>query len=165
MIGMISAIVLVYFIPESFMLLYIAIMIILVGVITLLKRKLKFTIRKFYIISIISGFNQSISAAGYGPLATYQELMKNGDYKKTRAITSISEAILSGFGFLLYFVLFDILFTHINLIIILITSGMISTPFGALISDTLNKRKAKILIGIISIVVGILLLLRILSLI
>jgi len=165
MIGMISAIILVYFIPEPFMLTYIAIMIILVGVITLLKRKLKFTVKKFYIISTISGFNQSISAAGYGPLATYQEFMKDGDYKKTKAITSISEAILSGFGFLLYFVLFDILFTQIDLMIILITSGMISTPFGALTSDMLNKRKAKILIGIASIIVGVLLLLRIFSII
>ncbi|MFO7796276.1 MAG: sulfite exporter TauE/SafE family protein [Promethearchaeati archaeon] len=165
MLGMIFAIILVYLLLETFILLYVAIMIIFVGVITLTKKKLKFTARRFYLISMISGFNQSISAAGYGPLATYQEFMKDGDYKKTRAITSIAEAILSGFGFLLYFILFDDVIIEVDLLIILITTGMISTPFGSLTSDMLNKRKAKIIIGITSIIIGILLLLRIFSII
>jgi uncharacterized membrane protein YfcA len=165
MAGMVGAIILVYLLSELYVLFYIGIMIIFVGIITILNFKFKFTNRKFYLISIISGFNQSISAAGYGPLATYQELMKDGDYKKTRAITSISEAILSGFGFLLYFVLYDLLIDQIQLMIILITTGMISTPFGALTSDMLNKRKSKIIIGISSIIIGILLILRIFSII
>lgn len=165
MAGMIVAIILVCILPEFFTMFYIAIMIIMVGGITLTRKKLKFTARKLYLVSLISGFNQSISAAGYGPLATYQEFMKDGDYKKTRAITSISEAILSGFGFLLYFVLYDVIFKDLELMIILITTGMISTPFGALTSDELDKRKAKILIGVASIIVGILLLLRIFSII
>lgn len=165
MLGMIFAIILVCLLAEQFILLYVAIMIIVVGIITLTKRKLKFTARKFYLISIISGFNQSISAAGYGPLAAYQEFMKDGDYKKTRAITSISEAILSGFGFLLYFILFNGLFQEMDLLIILITTGMISTPFGSLTSDLLNKRRGKIIIGIISILIGVLLFLMIFSII
>jgi len=140
-------------------------MIILVGLITLSQYKLKFSIKKLYIVSFISGFNQTVSGAGYGPLATYQEFIKDGDYKKTRAITSISEAILSGFGFLLYFIFYDVLTANLQLTIFLIISGIIGTPLGALSSNYLNKKKAKVVIGLISIILGILLFLKAFSLI
>jgi uncharacterized membrane protein YfcA len=165
MLGMIIAIIFIYFSFRFIILIYIAIMIILVGVITLSKFKLKFSLKKLYIISIVSGFNQTISGAGYGPLATYQEFMKDGDYKKTRAITSISEAILSGFGFLLYFIFYDVLTANLQLTIVLIITGIIGTPLGALSSNYLDKKKAKIVIGITSNILGILLFLRAFSLI
>lgn len=161
MIGMTSSILLIFFLPEYFILIYIALMIFSVGILTLFNIKLLFSPKKFYIISLISGFNQTLSAAGYGPLAAYQEFLKNGDYKKTRPITAISEAILSGFGFLLYFVLFNFLLGNLKLMIILIITGMIGTPLGAISGEYLNKRKAKKLIGILSIIFGIILLIYI----
>lgn len=162
MIGMISSIVLVYILPEPFILIYVGFMIMFVGLISLVKVKITFSPQKFYLISLISGFNQTLSAAGYGPLAAYQEVLKNGDYKKTQPITAIAEAILSGFGFLLYYIQFGFLLANIKFMLILIITGMIGTPLGAISSDYLDKRKAKIGIGILSIFLGILLLLYLL---
>lgn len=165
MIGMIVAMFFIYITPKFATLLYIALMIIAVGIITLINYKFKFTLKKFYIISIISGFNQTISGAGYGPLATYQEILKNGNYQKTQAITSISEAILSGFGFLLYFIFFDILMPNLQLTILLIVTGIIGSPLGALSSNYLDRKKAKKVIGVFSIMIGIILFLRVFKLI
>jgi uncharacterized membrane protein YfcA len=160
MTGMILAIFFIYLSSEFMILIYIGIMVIVVGFITLSSYKLQFSSKNFYLISIISGFNQTISAAGYGPLTTYQEILKDGEYKKTRTITSISEAILSGFGFLLYFIFYNILSANLQLTILLIVTGIIGTPLGALSSNYLEKKKAKIIIGIFSILLGILLFLK-----
>jgi uncharacterized membrane protein YfcA len=158
--GMIFAIILVILFQEVFMNFYIGIMIILVGIFMISQKRFKFSEKKMCAISFLGAFNQTISGAGYGPLAAYQQMFKNGNYEKTEAITSFSEAMLSGFGFLLYYIWFGFPIDFLNLGIVIVISGVIATPLGSLTERYIKRRKAKYIIGIISLSFGILLLIK-----
>ncbi|MBD3196505.1 MAG: TSUP family transporter [Candidatus Lokiarchaeota archaeon] len=165
MIGMSFAVVLSLLIPIILINIYITSMIIIVGIISLIGISVKFSFNKMYIISSISAFNQGLSSAGYGPLATYKQIIRDGEYEKTQAITSFSEAMLSGFGFLMYFIFYDYIFINIEFSIVIIISGIIATPIGALAEPYLNKKLGKNIISILHLVLGFLMILFILGII
>jgi uncharacterized membrane protein YfcA len=158
--GMIFAIILVILFQEVFMNFYIGVMIIVVGIFMISQKRFKFSERRMCAISFLGAFNQTISGAGYGPLAAYQQMFKKGNYQKTEAITSFSEAMLSGFGFLLYYIWFGFPTEFLNLGIIIVISGIIATPLGSLTERYIKRREAKYIIGIISLGLGILLLVK-----
>jgi len=158
--GMVFAIVLVILFQETFMNFYIGFMVIIVGIFMITQKRFKFSERKMCAISFLGAFNQTISGAGYGPLAAYQQILKNGDYEKTEAITSFSEAMLSGFGFLLYYIWFGFPFEFLNLGIVIVVSGIIATPLGSLTERYIKRIEAKYSIGFISIGLGVLLLMK-----
>ncbi len=80
------------------------------------------------------------------------------DYKKARISTSLSKAIISGFGFLFYFIFFGFTFFQIELLMVIIISGLIVTPLGALLEDVIEKRViVRTIIGLISTLLGFLL--------
>jgi uncharacterized membrane protein YfcA len=164
-VGITISVALIYIIPEQirnfFMIFYIAGMLIVVGILIILKR-LHFNRKEMLFLSGLSGFNQGISGAGYGPLARYfEEMLLETDYKKARISTSISEAIISGFGFLFYFIFFGSTFFQIELLMVIIISGLIATPLGALSEDVIEKRDIiKKVIGLISILLGLLLFIK-----
>lgn len=160
MTGMILAIVFVILFQEIFMSFYIGIIVIFVGVFMISQKRFIFSQEKMIAISFLSAFNQTISGAGYGPLASYQQMFKNGDYEKTEAITSFSEAILSGFGFLLYYIWFGFPLEYLNLGIVIVISGIIATPLGSLTEKYIKRKEAKYIIGSISIGLGIVLLIK-----
>jgi hypothetical protein len=142
---------------------YIGIMILVVGFLMIKEVGFKFSWKKMYIISGIAAFNKGISGGGYGPITTSGQVITGRDHEESVATSVMSESILSGFGFLLFFLLegFPNLELTLTLMIILIISAIVATPLGALTADKLNKQKAKKYIGLISIFIGIFTLIRV----
>jgi uncharacterized membrane protein YfcA len=162
MAGMIFAVILAINLREWFIMLYIGIMIIIVGFIMFQKTQFKFAWWKLYFISGIASFNKAISGGGYGPIATSGQLLSGRAHNEAVAVTSFSEAFLSGFGFLLYFIFEgfrDIIFMF-QLILIMVISGIIATPLGALLTKKLSEDKGEKTIAVISIVLGIITIIR-----
>lgn len=162
-IGMTIAIFLATNMTEEFVMLYIAIIIIMAGVLMLPNIQFQFSWKRMYILSGIGSFNKAISGGGYGPVMTVGQITSGRDARESVAVTDLSEAFLSGYGFILYLIFESfsqrVLLT-IELGIIMIISGLIATPLGALFTRKLDKKKAKKIIGILSISIGIFTLIR-----
>ncbi|TXT65455.1 MAG: putative membrane transporter protein [Promethearchaeota archaeon] len=162
-IGMTIAVFLATILTEEFVMLYIAIIIIIAGLLMLPNIQFTFSWKRMYILSGIGSFNKAISGGGYGPVMTIGQITSGRDARESVAVTDFSEAFLSGYGFILY-VIFEsfserVLLT-IELGIIMIISGLIATPIGALFTKKLDKKKAKKIIGFLSISIGIFTLIR-----
>lgn len=147
---------------ELFMILYIGIMLVIIGILNLANLKIKFAWYKLYLISSISGFNKAISGGGYGPLVTIGQIMTGRDLKSSVAVTELSEAFLSLLSFIFYCI-----FTHfinyeltIPLTIIMICTGIGATPIGALFTKKMKRKHTKIIIGCLSISLGIITIIR-----
>lgn len=160
--GLISAlfgIIIVFILPEIILIIYIAISAIIGGIIILSNIKFHYKAKRLYFLSSLSSFNQAISAAGYGPIASYKQFLKENSFDKNEAVTYFLEAMISGFAFLFYFIFFNESFiSEIELIVILVISAIISTPLGALSKRYVKKITGIKVIGLISIILGIILL-------
>jgi len=161
--GMTLAVFLATVLTEEFFMLYIAFILIIAGLLMLPNIRFKFSWKRMYILSGIGSFNKAISGGGYGPVMTIGQITSGRDARESVAVTDLSEAFLSGYGFILY-LLFEtfserVLLT-IELGIIMIISGLIATPIGALVTKKLDKKKAKKIIGFLSISIGIFTLVR-----
>lgn len=165
-IGTILAIIFALNFSDFAILLYIGLMMVVVGLIVLFKINFGKSWKKLYAISIIAGFNKSISGGGYGPLATSGQLMSGGQVRNSVGVTQFSESTISIIGFLLYLILNDfvqVLLT-IQLAVIMVLSGMFSAPIGAMITRKLDEEIARKVVAILSITLGTITLLRILLL-
>jgi len=162
MIGMTAAIFLAINLNELIINIYIGVMILFVGIIMVRELSFRFSWKKMYIISGLASFNKAISGGGYGPITTSGQVISGRDHEESVATSVISESFLSGYGFLLYFLFegFQNLDLTLNLMIVLVISAIIATPLGALTADRLDKRKAKKIIGYVSIGLGIFTLIR-----
>lgn len=163
-IGVTLAVFVAVNVSKLFVNLYIGIMIIVVGIMMIREVGFKFTWKKMYLVSAIASFNKGISGGGYGPITTSGQVITGRDHEESVATSVMSESILSGLGFLLFFLLngFPDVELTIQLMIILIISAIAATPLGALTADKLRKEKAKKYIGIISILLGIFTIIRVL---
>jgi uncharacterized membrane protein YfcA len=165
-IGTILAIFIAFSFSDLVMLLYIGSMMVIVGFIVLFKINFNGSWNKLYLISIVAGFNKAISGGGYGPLVTSGQIMSGSDVKNSVGVTQFSECILSALAFLIYFILNDfvkIIFT-IQLALIMVISGAFAAPIGALVAKRLKESVARKIVGISSMTLGMMTILRILLL-
>ena len=144
--------------PEFYMVSYIGIMTLVVGIILIKQISFQFSWNKIYFISGLAAFNKAITGGGYGPIATTGQIVTGRDHDEAVAVSIFSEAFLSGFGFLLYFILTGFANTEllIPLLVVMIISSIVATPLGALIPKKISKKKGKKVIGWVSIILGIL---------
>lgn len=155
-LGMVLAVAIAVNIPEFFVLLYIGLMLIIVGILLIIRISFKFSWKRLYLISGIGAFNKAFSGGGYGPITTLGQLMAKRKVEHSVAVSTFSEAFLSGFGFILYFIFAQTFIINLPFLLVMSIAGIIGTPLGALIASRLKKRKklAKSLIGLASIVIG-----------
>jgi uncharacterized membrane protein YfcA len=157
MLGMSIAIFFAINLSELIVNIYIGVMILTVGILMVKDIGFRFSWRKMYVVSGFASFNKALTGGGYGPITTSGQVISGRDHEESVATSVMSESVLSGYGFLLYF-LFN-RFSHfeltLTLIIVLVISSIIATPLGALTADYLNKRKAKRYIGYVSMILGV----------
>lgn len=154
MIAMLIAMLLVISVSSQILKVYIGITLIIIGIIIFLRKEYKFTTKKLILIGGIGAFNKAISGGGFGPIVTSGQIISGYEPKKAVAVTSFSETILSLFGFLLYVLIQGGIDIFLTLIIIL--SGMFAAPFGALHAKKLKNKGARLIIGILTVFLGIL---------
>lgn len=150
-------------IPLFYLKLYIGILVIAIGLFVLIRKtkKYKFSWKRLFAFGSIASFNKGISGEGYGPVLAGGQILSGVNPKKAVGITSLSEGIVSLFGFGFFIFINGFLDVNWSLIISLLAGGLISTPLAAYFVKSTKERKLKYLIGAISIVSGILILLKI----
>jgi uncharacterized membrane protein YfcA len=151
--GMFIGIFLVLSIPNFYIVIYIGLMIIAIGIIFLAKIRFTLSKKNLYWIGAISAFNKAVSGGGFGPIVTLGQMTTGSEVKKAIAITTLSETLISVFGFVIYLIFIG----HINLMLsfIIIVAGVLASPIGVVHTKKLKEETARIIIGIVIIVLGV----------
>lgn len=164
-IGVIGAVIsatLAVTLPDWFMLTYIGLMMLIVGIVVRFKVSFSGGWWKLYLASGLGGFNKAISGGGYGPIVTSVQIMTGSEVKSSVGITQFSEATISSIAFLMYVVLSDIY--QVTLVmqaaLIMVVTGALAAPVGALFVRKLDDRRARRVVGTCSVLLGLVTLLR-----
>jgi uncharacterized protein len=106
-IGAFIAVVIATSLPQTYVKLYIGVMVTVIGLVILLKRNhtYRFSWGRILMLGGIAAFNKGISGGGYGPVVTSGQLLSGVQTKSAVAITSFSEIVASASGLATFLVL------------------------------------------------------------
>jgi len=163
-LGVIASIISVFIalnIPKLLIITYTGLLVLAIGFILLLKKRFKYTPGTIEVFGILSAFNKSISGGGFGPVITAGQVISGRDAKESIGVSIASEFAISIAGFTMYILLNGPI--NFLLPIILSISGVIATPLGTFGTKKIqNEEKARMAIGSVCILLGILILIKIL---
>ena len=159
-VATIISVVIVLQIPTVFIEIYISVSILIVGLILIFKKSYNFSWKKLEAFSILSAINKTITGGGFGPILTTGQLISGREVKHSIGVTKTAKFLVSVVGFCTFYFLHGI--SDYFLIKILVISGTIATFFGAIGTKKIkNGFKARFLIGILAILLGIFVLLKV----
>ncbi|MFX1379452.1 MAG: sulfite exporter TauE/SafE family protein [Promethearchaeota archaeon] len=163
-LGIIATIISVFIalsLPKSIIITYTSLLVLIIGFILLVKKKFKYTPGTLELFGILSAFNKSLSGGGFGPIVTAGQVISGRNTKESIGVAITAEFAISIVGFIMY----TILNGPINFLLpfILTISGVLATPLGTFSTKKIkSEEKARMLIGIICILLGVLMLVKIL---
>ena len=162
-VGTIAAVFIAISLPKFYLKLYIGILITLIGlvIIATINREYKFSWKKITILGLIASFNKGISGGGYGPVVVGGQLVSGVDEKNAVAITSLSEGITCIVGVIAYILTKDMI--DWVLAPYLIIGAVISVPFSAWTVKIVKSRIMKIIIGFLTITLGLITIINVLK--
>jgi uncharacterized protein len=152
--GAIAAAVLAVKISKGTLTLFIATIIIAMGVVILLTLNRPFRYRPAGIVAIgaVAAFNKGLSGGGYGPLVTSGQVVSGLPSKHAIAITSVAESFTCVIGLTAYLALGR----QINwgLTIPLVTGALLSVPVATLTVRRLPERGLRLVVGLVTLALG-----------
>jgi uncharacterized membrane protein YfcA len=162
-IGVLTAVFFSLNVSKFILTLYIGLMIFCIGIYILfrIKKPSIFRWKKFIIIAILSGFNKGVSGGGYGPLVTGGQVVSGRSAKSSVGSTSLAEGIVCFVGFFAY--LFARGRINWTLALPLLLGAVLSTPFSAYTVKKIPEQLLKVIIGFVTIILGILTLIKLFS--
>ncbi|MFD1513413.1 TSUP family transporter [Halomarina rubra] len=128
------SIVLAYFalvLPESFIKLYVSVLVLVMGVVGLVRARLVTTIeyrpRRLVAFAALAGVNKGIGGGGYGPVVTLGQILSGVYEKSAIAIAGLAESLVSIVG-VLTFVLLAMGGVHMDLLLLpsIFTGGFLA---------------------------------------
>lgn len=153
-IGTLVAVILAVKLPVKLMKLYIALIVLAMGVIMLvaLNRQVRFTWRKIIAVGMVAAFNKGISGGGYGPLVMGGQMLSGIGVKNAVGITSLAEGLTCFVGIILYFLLKSSV--DWKLAPWLMAGAVLSVPLSAITLKKLTEKKIKVAVAITIILLG-----------
>jgi len=153
-IGVLAAVFFSLNVPAFVLKLYIGLMIFCIGVYILIKlnRKSLFSWKGFSVIALLSGFNKGVSGGGYGPLVTGGQVVTGRKAKNSVGSTSLAEGIVCLVGFLCYILVRGKIDWRLALPLVL--GATLSTPLAALTVKKIPEKKMELVIGLLTISLG-----------
>ena len=146
---------------------YVAILVLFMGVLALIRLKIK-DIQRAYkpkmiiAFSVIAGFNKGIGGGGYGPVITMGEIISGVYEKSATAIVSFAESLVSIVGILSFF-LISLAGVEVDLVLLpsIFTGGFLAALVSPYLVRVLPNKIWKMIIPIYAIIIGIISLLKI----
>lgn len=153
-VGAVAAALIAINIPQFYLKLYIAVLILGIGIYILatLGKTFKFTWGKLMGLGVVASFNKGMSGGGYGPVVTGGQLLSGVDAKASIAITSVAEAVTCVFGLVTYLVATPDI--DLSLAPYLMIGGLLSVPLSALSVKRMKTKRLRMYIGIAVILLG-----------
>jgi len=136
--------------------LYIGGLVLIVGVIVLMTRDKKqdFSWFRLLFLGSIASFNKGMSGGGYGPIVTAGQLLTGMDVRAAVGITSFAEGVACIAAFLTYLIAGKQV--DLMMALMLAIGVALSTPLSALIVKKIRARYLKLIIGVATILLGLL---------
>ena len=136
--------------------LYIAILIVAMGVLVLLSRSKDrpFSWRRIVGLGMPASFNKGISGGGYGPVVTSGQLTAGVAPKSAVAVTSVSEALSCLAGVAIYAAVGR--WEALPLAVYMVAGGVMSVPVSALAVRAIRRSLFVTAIGAVTLTLGLL---------
>ncbi|MBL7131050.1 MAG: sulfite exporter TauE/SafE family protein [Candidatus Omnitrophica bacterium] len=119
-----------------------------------LNKNYKFSWKKITILGLIASFNKGLSAGGYGPVVTGGQLLSGVQTKSTVGITSLAEGLTCFVGLVTYFATVPNL--NLKIAPYNLAGAILAVPFAAFTVKITNPERIRLVIGIITLVLGLL---------
>lgn len=160
--GIIGALIAVFFavnIPSIYLKTYIGLMVFCIGIYIIIRRNNedKTSWSKLIFIAILGAFNKGSSGGGYGPLVTGGQLISGRNSKNSVGVTTIAETVICIVAFIGYLFTSTIFW---KLAFATSIGSIVAGPLAAFTVSKVNEKNLKIVIGIITCILGILTLLK-----
>jgi len=154
-IGTISAVFIAVSISKFWLKLYIGVLVTVIGVVILftLNKNYKFSWKKILGLGFVASFNKGMSGGGYGPVVTGGQLLSGVKGRNAVGITSLAEGLTCAVGVAAYFLTKSVI--DWRLAPYLIIGAVISVPFAALTVKKIKTRTLAIIIGIVTLILGV----------
>jgi len=151
---------------------YIGIMVFSMGILILALRnmKIKFSMKRIFVLGAFAGFNKGISGGGYRPVTVAGQILTGREGRSALASTTFSKTAVSLFGVLSYIISHIALnksigevitWDYLELAPFILVGTVLAAPLGALFTKKVDGKWLKLLIGWGTISLGILSLVRI----
>jgi hypothetical protein len=152
--GAIGAAVLAVSISKGMLTLFIATIIIAMGVVILATLNRPFRYRPAGIVAIgaVAAFNKGLSGGGYGPLVTAGQVVSGLPSKPAIAITSVAESFTCVVGLAAYLALGRQI--HWGLTIPLVAGALLSVPIATLTVRRLPEKGLRLIVGLVTLALG-----------
>ena len=153
-VGAIAAATLAVKVSKEMLTLFIACIIIAMGVVILLTINRPFRYRPSGIVAIggVAAFNKSLSGGGYGPLVTAGQVVSGLPPKHAVAITSVTEAFTCVVGLAAYFVLGRSI--NWGLTVPLVAGALLSVPIATLTVRRMPEKGLRLVVGLVTLALG-----------
>ncbi len=144
---------------------YIGIMVFAMGILILIfrKKQIRFSFKKITLLGTIAGANKGISGGGYGPLVVSGQILSGREGKNAIASTSLSEGIICFVGALAFLITSivtssiaggPISYGNWELAPFIVGGAIFSAPLAAFITKKVENRWLIIVVGIVTVVLG-----------
>jgi len=155
--GTLTAVILATNLPAFYIKLYIGILIFSMGILILatLKKTYGFSWKKIISLGLIAAFNKGISGGGYGPVVTSGQILSGVKSKSAIGITSLAEGLTCFVGVVTYLIFSDHQIQW-NLAPSLVIGALLSVPLAAYTVKSFKGNYLKLIIGIVSLLLGLL---------
>jgi uncharacterized protein len=154
-VGSALAAVMATVLPKTVVKLYIAILIVAMGLLVLLSRRREkaFSWRRIIGLGALASFNKGVSGGGYGPIVTAGQLTSGVDSKSAVAVTSVSEALSCLAGVVVYAAAGQ--FGALPLAAYMVVGGVLSVPLAARAVRAFKSRNFATVIGVATLGLGV----------
>lgn len=147
-------------IPEIILKTYIGVMVLGIGIVILVRRNRQSTFSWNGLIGVglLSSFNKGISGGGYGPLVTGGQIISGRETKSSVGSTTLAEGVVCLAAFLAYVIAKGDIFWMLTAATSI--GSIIASPFAALTVKMVKTRRLKFIIGVSTVILGVVTLLR-----
>lgn len=140
-------------IPKWLLTAYIGLLVSVIGIMLLQRKIFQFSWKKMISVGLLASFNKGISGGGFGPVTTGGQIIAGNKHKSSIGCTTFSEAPICITGFITYLLLKGL--TSYDLLIATSMGAIIGAPIGALLTNKLNPKKLKYILGLITLALGV----------
>lgn len=139
-------------IPKSYLIAYIGVLVLMIGILLLLGKSFIFSLKKMMCVGLLASFNKGISGGGFGPVTTGGQVVAGNEHKSSIGCTTLSEVPICITGFITYLLIKGL--SSYDLLIALSIGAIIGAPLGALLTKKINTKKLKYILGAIMFLLG-----------
>jgi uncharacterized membrane protein YfcA len=153
-IGVIAAVVLAVRLPSLYVKSYIGVLVVAMGLLLIVKPRIRFSWSKVYAISAINGFDKAISGGGFGPVAVGGLLSLGQRIRNAVGITVFTVTVINFAGVGFYFLLHAMSGSELFLMATLSIGAVIGSLVGPGVTGRLNTKQHLNGLAYVIIIVG-----------